>query len=439
MIVELLAAVAVTVLTLGFTYFCVLVAMGTREARRAERELREELPPAPEMPIFFLVPCLDEELVIADTVRNLLAGAPHGHVVVVDDASDDATAARALEAGGERVTVVRRLLPDARLGKGPALNAGYAELRRLVAARGLDPAEVVVCVMDADGRLSEGAVGEVARLFEDPGVGGAQLGVRIRNRGTLLTNMQDFEFWGLSAVAQFARRRTASVSLGGNGQFTRLSALQSVGDAPWSRALTEDLDLAISLQLRGWKLTSTPRAWVSQQGVESLRALLRQRTRWYQGHMVCSARVGELWRCMRLSNLTVLETVTYLLSPLLLALPWSIIFNLALIDTWRTHAADPPFLLMGSELLARLLRTGAWYLVSFLPAIVMGFVYARRERGVSTLRAIGYGHLMVLYTYLTWFSCWAALLRIALRRDSWTKTTRSAEVEVTGGAHVLGI
>ncbi|MGW1198558.1 hypothetical protein ACWD4B_22365 [Streptomyces sp. NPDC002536] len=50
-----------------------------------------------------------------------------------------------------------------------------------------------------------------------------QLGVRIRNRrGNFLTWFQDYQFWVMAAVTQFGRNLTSTVSLGGNGQFTRL-------------------------------------------------------------------------------------------------------------------------------------------------------------------------------------------------------------------------
>ena len=48
-------------------------------------------------------------------------------------------------------------------------------------------------------------------------------------------------------MTQYGRIRTGTVSLGGNGQFTRLSALLEIGEQPWNASLTEDLDLTISL------------------------------------------------------------------------------------------------------------------------------------------------------------------------------------------------
>jgi cellulose synthase/poly-beta-1,6-N-acetylglucosamine synthase-like glycosyltransferase len=147
--------------------------------------------------VYFIVPCLNEARVIEESLRNLLAD-PRGIVVVVDDASDDRTARIAAGFDPARVVVVRRQLPDARLGKGPALNAGFARVLEDAAARRIAPSRVTVCVMDADGRLSDGAIDAVLPLFADERVGGVQLPVRIRRvRGSILTLLQDLEFWGV--------------------------------------------------------------------------------------------------------------------------------------------------------------------------------------------------------------------------------------------------
>ena len=266
--------------------------------------------------VYFIVPCLNEERVIEDSLRNLLAD-PRGIVVVVDDASDDRTARIAAGFDPDRVVLVRRQLPDARQGKGPALNTGFARLLEDAAARGIAPSRVTVCVMDADGRLSEGAVDAVLPLFADERVGGVQLPVRIRRvKGSVLTLLQDLEFWGVCAVAQLGRIGSGTVSLGGNGQFTRLAALLELGDRPWRARLTEDLDLALALATAGWRLTSTPDAYVSQQGLPKLRALINQRTRWYQGHMQAGRWLPKLWSSRRVAHLSMLELTLYLLVPL---------------------------------------------------------------------------------------------------------------------------
>ncbi|HEU5418632.1 MAG TPA: glycosyltransferase [Streptosporangiaceae bacterium] len=213
-----------------------LTASGTARLGRLGR-LRTRLDTAEEPParagvvvapengvVYFIVPCMNEELVIGDTVRSLLAD-PRALVVVVDDASGDRTGELAAAVDADRVMVVRRELPRAQLGKGPALNAGFARVLHDSGLRGIAASRITVGVMDADGRLSPGALDAVLPLFADQQVGGVQLPVQIRNRHSVLTVMQDLEFRGVCAAAQLGRIASGTVSLGGNGQFTRLAAL----------------------------------------------------------------------------------------------------------------------------------------------------------------------------------------------------------------------
>ncbi|MFE0042661.1 glycosyltransferase [Streptomyces albireticuli] len=216
-------------------------------------------------------------------------------IVVVDDGSDDATARIVRAVGGDRVTLVRRTPPAARQGKGAALNAGLRTVREQAGQEDLDLGRVLVCVLDADGRMTPGSASRVTLRFADPAVGGVQLAVRIRGRHRWALRLQDLEFWALSALTQFGQIATGTVSMGGNGQFSRLCALDSIGPRPWSDSLTEDLDLGIGLVARGWTVTSTTTAFVSQQGLTSPRRLLRQRARWYHGHMSAIRRLPELW------------------------------------------------------------------------------------------------------------------------------------------------
>ncbi|MEA2685135.1 MAG: 1,2-diacylglycerol 3-beta-glucosyltransferase, partial [Actinomycetota bacterium] len=277
------------ILGLSACYFFGMVLLGIRASRaqgaplNSQSEVRYEDPNAvlevsssdpralEAYHVYFLIPCLNEEAVIGATVAFLPVSSYRSTVIVIDDASDDRTSQIGRAAGGKGLQVVRRELPDARQGKGPALNAGFARLRELVAERGQNPDLVIVCVMDADGRLSRGALTVTLPLFDDPKIGGVQLAVRIRNRHrNWVTEFQNFQFWTMSAMTQYGRIRTGTVSLGGNGQFTRLSALMQIGPQPWRASLTEDLDLTISLICRGWHCTSTAHASVDQQGVATI-------------------------------------------------------------------------------------------------------------------------------------------------------------------------
>jgi cellulose synthase/poly-beta-1,6-N-acetylglucosamine synthase-like glycosyltransferase len=376
--------------------------------------------------VYFIVPCMNEELVIGDTVRSLLADS-RALVVVVDDASDDRTGELAAAVDADRVMVVRRELPDAQLGKGPALNAGFARVLHDSGLRGISASRITVCVMDADGRLSPAALDAVLPLFTDQQVGGVQLPVQIRNRHSLLTIMQDLEFWGVCAVAQLGRIASGTVSLGGNGQFTRLAALLEMGPAPWQAQLTEDLDLSLALAAKGWRLTSSPAAYVSQQGVDSLRALVNQRTRWYQGHMQAVRWLRELWTSRQLSHLAMLELTVYLMVPWALVLPWSIIFNynLLIMLLWVLGWVSSPGL--GASLTQKIATLIFWYTLSCLPIYMAGFLYGRQERKVGYVRAFFIGHLLLLGNYVTYAACWRAVYRLITGAHGWEKTRRHDE------------
>jgi glycosyltransferase involved in cell wall biosynthesis len=93
-----------------------------------------------------VVPAYDEERLVVDTLR----GIPElvDRVYVVDDASKDATAERAREAGDARVDVI---VHDRNRGVGAAIVTGYR--------RALEEAIDVTCVMAADNQMDPSELG----------------------------------------------------------------------------------------------------------------------------------------------------------------------------------------------------------------------------------------------------------------------------------------
>ncbi|QEV19191.1 glycosyltransferase [Streptomyces alboniger] len=426
--------VAFLIMAVTLVYNGPLIVSGILFARRGGASLRGQLALSGGVPValpghwavFVLIPCLNEERVIGNTVRCLLDLQPGVRAVVIDDGSDDRTAALAEAAGAGRIEVVRRALPEARRGKGAALNAGLRHVRHRVRDEGLDPARVLVCVLDADGRLTPGATARVAALFEPPEVGGAQLAVRIRDRGHVALRFQDFEFWGLSAISQFGRVATGSVSMGGNGQFTRLSALDSVGEQPWSYSLTEDLDLGVSLAVHGWTVTSTTGAYVSQQGLTSPRRLLRQRTRWHQGHMTALARVPQLWTAPGIRRGTRIELTGYLLIPYLITLPWSLVQQYLLLRLVQGHGLEL-FALPAGPLWLQALGGLGCYALAFAGHLAVAAVYWRRTGDQPLWKTLAYSHALVLWMYVSFIAVWRAVGRMITLRRGWAKTERSQE------------
>ncbi len=388
---------------------------------------------ADELFFVFVVPCLNEELVIEASLHRLLSLPNRAMaVVVIDDGSDDATAeiVRRHAERDPRVRLLQRQSPQARQGKGAALNAAYRYLHSsgLATASGHDKDHVIVVVVDADGRLEPAAPSTVAPLFGDPRMAAVQVGVRMYNRNAgWLARMQDMEFLVFTEVFQRARQRYGNAGLGGNGQFVRLSALEDLGAEPWTDYLTEDLDMGLRLQARGWRTGFTPATYVSQEGLTSLRPLMRQRTRWYQGHLQCWSRMGDLLRCRELSAGRQVDLVVYLVGPVTVLL---ITLSLAaylprlavlLATQWDTAVHS---LLAHNGLLLW------WYLVVLGLTPLIGYIYWRASnrtgRDLSMPRALLCALLFSVYAYIWLPVGWRATWRLLRRERRWTKTLRLA-------------
>jgi cellulose synthase/poly-beta-1,6-N-acetylglucosamine synthase-like glycosyltransferase len=403
---------------------------GRHRADRAERRLGEDGAESVRPDTFWvLVPCLNEERVVGRTVRAALALAAPGaetRVLVIDDASDDGTPAvlDGLLAGpdGARLHVLRRALPNARRGKGEALNDAFAYLERWMGGSGRDPRRVVVGVIDGDGRGSANLLSEVADALADPRIGAVQTRVRMTNRDRLLGMVQDLEFGSVADASQSLRARLGSVGLAGNGQFTRLSALREVGPVPWSECLVEDLELGLRMHLAGVGIGYASRASISQQAVVDVPRLLRQRTRWAQGNLQCVRFLPTLSASPQIRSLTFLELAYYLLSPWLNALGSVLVAVLWAYAGIQLATGDVPAVAASPALGGAL-----WVVAVLLPGLVWAALHRLRLRDEGLSRCLLAGLFYPLFLLLGLASTWRAIGRHALGRTGWAKTERLAE------------
>ncbi|MGH2753422.1 MAG: glycosyltransferase family 2 protein [Actinomycetota bacterium] len=375
----------------------------------------------------FLLPCLNEELVIGRTLDSLLAMPQENFaILVIDDGSDDGTADIVRGYNSERVWLLSRKAPEARRGKGHALNAAYRSLGESGILGGRAPEDVIVTILDADGRLAGNALREVAPYFRNPKIGAVQIGVRMYNRTEgMLARLQDMEFVAFTEIFQRGRQRVGSVGLGGNGQFTRLAALRSLGAAPWTDCLTEDLDLGIRLLCRGWVNDFCPTTHVAQQAVTNFRRLLRQRARWFQGHLQCWNRIPIVLASDKLRDRTVYDLLYHLTSPALVLLSTFPLMTFLL--SLLVYTAQSPTGVFGS-----LVGDGGWLLVlwyalSFGLAPIYGFVYWLKDPETSLPKAIAIAHLYNLYSYLWFLAGWRGAWSMLRGRRSWAKTARTPD------------
>jgi len=395
----------------------------------------------------FIVPCLDEQAVIAATVKRLMRSFPTAQLWCVDDASSDATplVLARLARRYRRLHVVARRLPDARRGKGAALNAGWEALRASVPA-GTDTSRLIVGIVDADGRLDPRCLAMIAgpSFFGTSEVGAVQVKVRVsashdgtaddhqpRRLARLLVRLQDLEFACVIAAMQTLRRHVGTVGMGGNGQFTRLSVLEAIAaehGTPWHGALLEDFELGLHVLLCGSRTEYCHDTWVDQEGLPTARQLIRQRSRWAQGSMQCFRYLMPIVRSPRISTAGAFEIAYFLFLPWL-QLVGSVIYALCAAIVVGYAVTFPGGLVAW-------FGGGAWAIVPLFvcfglgPFLIWGPIYratARQETSVPMALALGVANW--LYLAVNYLAIWWAFVRVVRTRHDWKKTTRLSGLE----------
>lgn len=389
---------------------------------------RKVVPPKPrfnpDLKFIIIVPALNEELVIADTLDYLLAlQGDNVYVLVVNDDSDDRTEEIVQSYLSDRCDLLNRPPAIARQGKGRALNYAFQHILSSEHYRGWDDNNTVVAILDADGRIAPNAITTISPFFDNEKTGAVQTSVRISNpQVNVLTRWQQFEFLTFNRIFQRGREQIGSVGLGGNGQFVRLSALKSLGDNPWSDCLTEDLDIGLRLMVEGWENHFSGETYVSQQAVTRLFPLIRQRSRWFQGHVTCWTHINSILK----SNLkfsTRIDSIYYLLGIMLvfLFLPAATVLFTGMLILLITGAASVADLFYG----------GFWpyiilmYVLSFGPLPLLAVIYWKEDENVSLLGAMVWAHIFAIVYYIWFVAGCIAIWRLFRGHDAWVKTERA--------------
>lgn len=371
-----------------------------------------------------LIPANNEEMVIRQTIQRAAALRIPAHVVVINDGSTDKTEAIAQEFVGPRVHLLNRRFPNAKKGKGIALNHAYAAVRNKYDSwfPGISKDRIILTVLDADGYLDEQLFAYITGMLEfDPTLGGVQTPVTIQNPGrSLWLRMQDLEFVGFSCFVQQARHWLSSIGLGGNGQFIRISAIEKLGDEPWTPALSEDLDIGIRLLLQGERLGYCNKGFVHQQGLTKLRPLLKQRTRWVQGHYQAWKYLPSIWKSsLKLKTKIDLSIYLLLVVSILVITVNAILTAAVFAGLLRTDSVIMNSFFAASPYFGRFMQI----VLSIGPALLFAFTYNRYSRSRVPLASwLAIILLFCAYGWIWIYASLAALIRIARKQDNWVKT-----------------
>ena len=443
---ELLLAIAAALMLLmsgGFLAYVALILF------HFSKKKSHAMGNASEYQWHMFIPCRDEEPVIGNTLLYLRDRFPRAHFWVIDDASSDQSVEVIRQQAREdpHVHLIQRRIPEARTGKGDALNAGYRALCQWLPAH-TNREKVIVMVVDADGLPSSNLLDLCGGpdLFANPRIAAVQVEVRMVNRNDefplsrqsssanslarLLVRLQDIEFRCPISATQVLRRKVGTVAMGGNGQLTRLAALDTIATdrGPWKGSLLEDFEIGLHLLFAGYQTEYTTDAWIDQEGLPSLRAFLRQRSRWSQGVMQCMRYLKIVWASPHFTTRGCIEVSYYLLQPWLFILG-TFLYPIPILLFARASSFGP------QGPLYAIVHDGWWlflaffFLIGILPFMSWPIIYIRRhERTFGLMQGLRWGFAYSAYVYSFYVTAWWALWRLARHQNDWLKTQRLTEL-----------
>lgn len=235
--------------------------------------------------VSIIVPCFNEEKTLAGTVESLLAmDYPKDklEILIVDDGSSDQT--RHI---GETLAQTHsgvQFFSKENGGKWTALNFGIPRSK----------GEFIGC-LDADSFVAPDALLEVVKKFEDSPRADAMVPVmKVLGPKNLLELMQSAEYtFGIFVKKTFDNLAAISV-LPGPFSIYRKEVFDKIGLFKHAHN-TEDMEMAFRMHANHLHIENAHTAVVYTKVPDTLRKLLKQRTRWSQGFLQNSTDYSHLY------------------------------------------------------------------------------------------------------------------------------------------------
>jgi len=257
-------------MTLYGVYTSLALTHNKRKLQKHPKEIDKSYRPL----VSIMIPAHNEESVIEYTVNNILQlSYEKFEIILIDDRSTDKTL-EVIQHLAEKYDNIKYLRREdgAFPGKSAVLNDA------LVLAQG-----DAILVFDADATVEPDFLDKLIPNLAPEDVGAVQARKVIRNADTnILTKCQNNEYT-LDTYLQVGRDAIkGAVELRGNGELIKRKALDDIGG--WNNyTITDDLDMATRLHIKGWDIRYCLDAVVNEEGVKYLVPLFRQRRRWLEG------------------------------------------------------------------------------------------------------------------------------------------------------------
>src|SRR5207247_533750 len=227
-------------------------------------------------PISVVVAAYNEEKVIVETLRTLLATDYKGEieVVVVDDGSRDHTAAEVERVASSEARV--RLLRQENRGKAQALQRGLAAVRH-----------GIIVFIDADTQCQRDTLPRLLEPFADARIGAVSGHAKVGNLRTFIARCQALEYTcGFNLDRRAYNRWNCITVVPGAISAIRKDAINEAGGLSL-QTLAEDTDLTLSLHRNRQRIVYVSDAIAWTEAPETVRTLARQRSRWAYGTPQC--------------------------------------------------------------------------------------------------------------------------------------------------------
>jgi cellulose synthase/poly-beta-1,6-N-acetylglucosamine synthase-like glycosyltransferase len=393
----------------GLFYNLPVLAAGVRDLRKSRRKKKstDNANEEKTLPCFsIIVPVKNEKPVIGRILESLGClqyPVDKFEIVVVDDGSIDGTAEICREFASSHVNFKFLQRNDPR-GKASALN--YAVAHSI---------GEIIAVFDADNVPAGDALLLAAEHFRDSEVAAVQGRIHsINSHENMLTRFLAYEdaVW-CEAFLRGKDKLGLFVHLRGCCQFVKRSVLEDLGGFD-EDALAEDIEISARLTEKHHtiKYGANIRAW--QESPSKLNSFLKQRTRWYRGHMEVALKYGRLLKNVNRRNLD---------AELTLFMPFLAIASLFLFmfASWGVFSALP---LDGVLDILMVFFTFTTYILIFLTGLAL--IYVSKPKRVKNLLWLPF--VFGYWCVQSFVAFYAGLLILFRRPRHWIKTEKSGSV-----------
>jgi len=257
---------------LAFNMLAIYLSMIWLVVYLSNRKNLFRVPVAKKIPsVTFLVPAFNEEKNIENCLNHLLnLDYPKNKmkIIVINDGSTDRTVEIVKKFKG-----VILLNKKIRGGKADALN---------YAIKFVDT-DLIAC-MDADSFAAENYLKRIVGYFNDNGVSAITSAIKVKNLNTIYGKIQWVEYLVSIVFRKLFAVLDCQFVVPGAGGIYRTSVIKEIGGFD-PKSLTEDMEIALRMQSRGYKIESSLDSYVYTECPTNFKGLFKQRMRWYRGYL----------------------------------------------------------------------------------------------------------------------------------------------------------